>query len=163
MDIHNIDDYLDLQDQTETNLLATEQIASQSTSHEHEEEWHAVSTPLNDMLTSNSYFNQTPNWDVLNNTNRAILTTTAENFVTPEALIKTPTPPPPPPPPPPEQPEAVNDNQQGTRVTRSSKNKTSPAVNKKKKAETRAKKLYCICQKPYKGELMVQCDKCSEW
>jgi hypothetical protein len=158
MDIHNIEDYLDLQDQTETNLLASEQIASQSAPHEQEEEWHSVSTPLNGILASDDYFNQTVNWSVLDNNNHGILTSTTENFVTPEALIKTPTPPPPPP-----QPETVTDNHEGTRVARSSKGKASPTAAKKKKTTTRAKKVYCICQQPYNGKPMVQCDKCEEW
>ncbi|ORY95327.1 transcription factor S-II, central domain-domain-containing protein [Syncephalastrum racemosum] len=31
------------------------------------------------------------------------------------------------------------------------------------KKKARAKKLYCICQKPYDGEPMVQCDTCRDW
>lgn len=31
------------------------------------------------------------------------------------------------------------------------------------KRKSRPKKLYCICQKPYTGEPMVQCDVCKEW
>lgn len=174
--MHNIDDYLDLQDQTETNLLVAEPLTSQSVPHEQEldaeghekehgqekeEEWHAVAGPLNDILTTNNYFHPTENWGVLDNDNRNMLTSTPENFITPEALIKTPTPPMPSLAPL-ELPEMGADKKEETRVTRSSKGKPTVAA-KKRKTTTRAKKLYCICQQPYNGKPMVQCDKCGEW
>ncbi|KAI9249493.1 transcription factor S-II, central domain-containing protein [Phascolomyces articulosus] len=38
--------------------------------------------------------------------------------------------------------------------------KNDPETPKKK---GKGKKLYCVCQKPYTGEPMVQCDKCTQW
>jgi hypothetical protein len=32
-----------------------------------------------------------------------------------------------------------------------------------KRKTQRSKKLYCICQQPYDGSPMVQCDSCQEW
>lgn len=55
--------------------------------------------------------------------------------------------------------------QEEKRVTRSRTAATTTAVKEepKKKRNTRAKKVYCICQQPYNGKPMVQCDRCEEW
>ncbi|KAG1324208.1 hypothetical protein G6F62_009228 [Rhizopus arrhizus] len=65
------------------------------------------------------------------------------NFITPDSLLK--------------QPEQ--------RVTRSRSTGSVPIVTTtyKKKKSSRPKKLYCICQQPYNGKPMVQCDHCEEW
>ncbi|KAI7853345.1 hypothetical protein BDC45DRAFT_407050, partial [Circinella umbellata] len=31
------------------------------------------------------------------------------------------------------------------------------------KKKGKVKKLYCVCQKPYNGDPMVQCDQCTQW
>lgn len=36
-------------------------------------------------------------------------------------------------------------------------------VNKKRRVERPAKKVYCVCQKPAGGHDMIQCDTCNEW
>ncbi|KAJ8663629.1 hypothetical protein O0I10_000875 [Lichtheimia ornata] len=61
----------------------------------------------------------------------------------------------------------------GRMKTRSSTRRASSAANTGKrkpadedtasKKKMRGRKLYCICQKPYTGDPMVQCDKCSNW
>ncbi|KAI7879914.1 hypothetical protein K492DRAFT_207876 [Lichtheimia hyalospora FSU 10163] len=61
----------------------------------------------------------------------------------------------------------------GRMKTRSSTRRASSAANTGKrkpadeettsKKKMRGKRLYCICQKPYTGDPMVQCDKCSDW
>ncbi|KAI9273698.1 hypothetical protein BY458DRAFT_507924 [Sporodiniella umbellata] len=67
--------------------------------------------------------------------------TTVPNFITPDSLLKQPT----------------------QRVTRS--RTTAPVVTTtyKKKRASKPKKLYCICQQPYNGKPMVQCDQCEDW
>lgn len=40
--------------------------------------------------------------------------------------------------------------------------KSNDAAERKKKPQ-KSKKLYCICQQPYDGNPMVQCDGCREW
>ncbi|KAI8144286.1 transcription factor S-II, central domain-containing protein [Fennellomyces sp. T-0311] len=45
------------------------------------------------------------------------------------------------------------------RAGRATSEETTTEAPKKKKG----KKLYCVCQKPYTGEPMVQCDRCEEW
>jgi hypothetical protein len=214
MDIHNIDEYLDLQGQNQMNLLSTEEITTQP--EEEESEWHSATaapttndtaTPsLSEMLEAaaaasstngaNPYlFNveHTGNgdnshhqteWGLLQNDldlqginltqitgNGGILVNdnnqTSSNFITPDSLLKQPV-------------AAVvgPDELEEKRVTRSLRATASPITptkkesaaakkntSNKKKASTspRAKKLYCICQQPYNGKPMVQCDRCEEW
>ncbi|KAK4519909.1 Proteasome subunit alpha type-6 [Mucor velutinosus] len=180
----NIDEYLDLQDQTETNLLSTEDTASGHAAQEHEVEWH--SAPL-DTLNNNSFSND---WGLLQQNGlegleginltdliaagsaatagmdaatAAALASNENHFITPGSLMKQPPPPPiiiptvtaaPP--------EESTQQQEQKRVTRSRSKPAVPSPLKKKRA-TRAKKLYCTCQRPYNGEPMVQCDTCEEW
>lgn len=177
----NIDEYLDLQDQTETNLLSTEHATSVQP-EEHEVEWHSA-TPALSSNNNNSFDgwgllqqNGFENLDGINlsdliaggsgvdATSTANLVSNDTHFITPGSLMK-------------QQPTLLTTpevelqvepqieqqqlQQQQKRITRS-RSKPSPSVPKKKKA-TRAKKLYCICQQPYNGEPMVQCDTCEEW
>lgn len=158
MELHNIDEYLDLQDQNEINLLSAESIPPVQP----ESEWHSVtSTPADSILTTNdnnllygtennnssSHSNNrnSSNWGfgldfnlLSNSSNNDVI-----NFITPDSLLK--------------QPEQ--------RVTRSRSTGSVPIVTTtyKKKKTSRPKKLYCICQQPYNGKPMVQCDNCEEW
>lgn len=171
MDIHNIDEYLDLQDQSQLNLLSTEEL----TVPEGETEWHSapvVNSGLGDMLIDNPYLYNGPStnttsdttteWDLLqngldlqqgmNNYNSGDM----NHFITPGSLFK--------------QPTAVQVEtpmeEEEKRVTRSraAASGTEPKrVVTPKKKKTKAKKLYCICQQPYNGKPMVQCDYCQEW
>lgn len=162
MDIHNIDEYLDLQDQNQMNLLATEELSKQP---EEDPEWHsATAAALGLLETENPYLynvenNNNTEWGLLQNEltegiNKTQiigngLVSNQDSFITPDSLIKQPIVPPVP---------VVEEK----RVTRS---RTVPltAAPKKKKKTVRPKKLYCICQQPYSGKPMVQCDTCEEW
>ncbi|KAI8067711.1 uncharacterized protein B0P05DRAFT_573764 [Gilbertella persicaria] len=137
MDIHNIDDYLDLQDQTATNLLSTEQITQPQ---DNAEEWHS---PLNDLLSNHTDNFYKDDWGLLQNS----LQGTETGFIAPDSLIKQP---------------VIQEEKRITRSKTAAKPPLTPPSPKKKK-KTRAKKLYCICQQPYDGKPMVQCDKCEEW
>jgi hypothetical protein len=172
----NIDEYLDLQDQTQTNLLSTEHATSVQP-EEHEVEWHSA-TPTLSSNNNNSFDgwgllqqNGFENLDGINlneliagsngvdTTSTVNLASNDTHFITPGSLMKQqPAPLTAPKVEPQVEPQV---EQQQKRVTRS-KSKPAPSVPKKKKA-TRAKKLYCICQQPYNGEPMVQCDACEEW
>lgn len=172
MDIHNIDDFLNLQDQNEINLLSAEGIAP---IQHNESEWHSVtSTPSDSFPTANNILygtedcndnnhnssnepsnNNSNNWgfelgfNFMHDNNNNV---DANNFITPDSLLK--------------QPQIQQQQQQPSeqRVTRSRSItlNTTPTVTYKKK-KSRAKKLYCICQQPYNGKPMVQCDRCEEW
>lgn len=162
MDIHNIDEYLDLQDQNQMNLLSTEELTTQP---EQESEWHsATAATLDDMLESdnNPYlFNVEHNteWGLLQNglceginLTQIIgngLVSNQDNFITPDSLLK-------------QQPTPVIEEKRVTRSRASPVTITSPKK-KKKATVARPKKLYCICQQPYNGKPMVQCDTCEEW
>lgn len=184
----NIDEYLDLQDQTETNLLSTEDATPGHEEQEHEVEWHSA-TPTT-TLNTNNFSNDwgllqqngfeglegisltdliaagsaaTAGMDAATAAAAAALVSNDNHFITPGSLMKQP---PPAPiiiptvaaaPAAPTQPQ-----QEQKRVTRSRSKPAAPSPPKKKRA-TRAKKLYCTCQRPYDGEPMVQCDTCEEW
>lgn len=162
MDIHNLDEYLDLQDQNQMNLLSTEELAEPEPK---EAEWHAGGS-LDTLLDPTTYLfnenNTNADWGLLQNGlvdginlteiigNGGILVSNQDNFITPDSLFK-------------QQPIV---NVEEKRVTRSRAGSTpkavvtTPAPKKKKKT---TKKLYCICQQPYNGKPMVQCDTCEEW
>ncbi|GAN06081.1 PHD finger domain protein [Mucor ambiguus] len=178
----NIDEYLDLQDQTETNLLSTEDATSGQEEQEHEIEWHsATPTTLNTNNFSNDWgLLQQNGFEGLEGINltdliaagsaatagmdaatAAALVSNVNHFITPGSLMKQP------PPAPATTPtvtaaEEPSQQQEQKRVTRSRSKPAVPSPPKKKRA-TRAKKLYCTCQRPYDGEPMVQCDTCEEW
>lgn len=170
----NIDEYLDLQDQTETSLLSTEDAASGHAEQEHQVEWHSA-TPTT--LNTNNFTND---WGLLQqngfggleginltdliaagstaaDVDAAALVSNDNHFITPGSLMKQP------PPAPIIIPTvAAKEEPEQKRVTRSRSKPAIPFTPKKKRA-TRAKKLYCTCQRPYNGEPMVQCDTCEEW
>ncbi|KAI7889816.1 transcription factor S-II, central domain-containing protein [Mucor mucedo] len=152
MDIHNIDEYLDLQDQNQMNLLATEELSKQP---EEESEWHsATAAALGLLETDNPYLYNVDN-NTNNNNNEWV--SNQDSFITPDSLLKQPT----------TAPAAVSITPvpvvEEKRVTRSRNAPSSVVVPKKKKKAARQKKLYCICQQPYSGKPMVQCDTCEEW
>ncbi|KAL7318273.1 Transcription factor bye1 [Mucor circinelloides] len=170
----NIDEYLDLQDQTETSLLSTEDAASGHAEQEHQVEWHSA-TPTT--LNTNNFTND---WGLLQqngfggleginltdliaagstaaDVDAAALVSNDNHFITPGSLMKQPLPAPiiiPT--------VTAKEEPEQKRVTRSRSKPAMPSTPKKKRA-TRAKKLYCTCQRPYNGEPMVQCDTCEEW
>lgn len=165
MDIHNIDEYLDLQDQHQMNLLSTEEIVQPE---EEEAEWHAAASSLDTMTDpANPYlFNENNNsntdWGLLQNGlvgleginltqiigNGGILVSNQDNFITPDSLFK--------------QPPPVVEEKRVTRSRASSNPKVANTSSPKKKKKS-TKKLYCICQQPYNGKPMVQCDNCEDW
>lgn len=49
-------------------------------------------------------------------------------------------------------------NEDGTKMQ-----KESEETAERKRKGQKTKKLYCICQQPYDGNPMVQCDNCQEW
>lgn len=176
MDIHNIDDYLDLQDQHQMNLLSTEEITSQQ---EEETEWHSaavVDNPASSLglednfLYANDPTTTTTDWGLLQNQldlhqginfigHGGIIVSNNNNTnecITPDSIFKQPVI---------QQPVEPEEEKRVTRskgrVNSLTTITTPPTTPKKKK--TRAKKLYCICQQPYSGKPMVQCDYCSEW
>lgn len=156
MDIHNIDEYLDLQDQNQMNLLATEELTTQP---QEETEWHsATAVVLDDLLKNNEnpyLFNvqQSTEWlhEGMNLTpiaGNGLVSSNQDNFITPDSLLK-------------QQPPVVVEEK---RVTRSRAVPTAaPPPPKKKKKAAAKPKLYCICQKPASRKPMVQCDACEEW
>lgn len=229
MDIHNIDEYLDLQGQGQLNLLSTEEFNTEP-QEEQESEWHSATaatttgphsssvttsddnsnTPsLSEILeaaaattaaTGNPYLfnvdhastNQnsdtndtttTAEWGLLQNNldlqgihltqmigNRGGIPVDNNTFITPDSLLKQQ---------PPKHQQIEEEEEKPVveteekRVTRSKASPTTTAAKKevttnkstakKKISNTRAKKLYCICQQPYNGKPMVQCDRCEEW
>ncbi|CEP08071.1 hypothetical protein [Parasitella parasitica] len=169
----NIDEYLDLQDQSETNLLSTENQASAQT-EEQEIEWHAATPalPANNATSFDNWGsllqqNGFENLEGINLT-ELIASGTAgvdvalagNHFITPGSLMKQQPPPPPAPLIIPQVEAPVP--QQAQKRSRPTRAKSASFAPKKKRA-TRAKKLYCTCQQPYNGEPMVQCDSCEEW
>ncbi|KAI7899337.1 uncharacterized protein BX663DRAFT_521358 [Cokeromyces recurvatus] len=161
MDIHNIDEFLDLQDQAETNLLSTEQ--------GHEEEWHSTAAPINEMLSSmdNNIFlnnssgnNSNTDWELLKNGLDSLpglteimghggILNESNDCITPDSLIK--------------QPEQRITRSKSVAALASPTTTISTSTTTPKKKRTRAKKVYCICKQPYNGKPMVQCDRCQEW
>jgi hypothetical protein len=174
MDIHNIDDYLDLQDQHEMNLLSAEDHGSEQKQEDNHTEWHSETTPLiiqDDVLDNNPFMYTDANWSLLqsnvqleginltqliNQTATGMSNNNDTNgdkntaFVTPDSLLKN---------------TPLEDKEPEKRITRSRAKGATVQTNQAepKKRAARQKKLYCTCQQPYNGKPMVQCDQCQEW
>lgn len=176
MDLHNMDEFLDLQDQNTTNLLSNEKIQQPE---QMEEEWHSA-TPLDEMLSTSTDDKGKKkdkkiannllklcivpsDWSLLQNGLDTLqemnlteimghFSNTENNCITPDSLLK----------PQPPQPAEEEETKRVTRSGRATGKKTAEQPKTKKKT-TRAKKVYCICKQPYNGKPMVQCDRCEEW
>ncbi|KAG1456129.1 hypothetical protein G6F56_006904 [Rhizopus delemar] len=134
MELHNMDEYLDLQEQNEINLLSAEGI----TPIENESEWHSVTPTTHDNTflygTENNNNNGDNNRNHDSNWGFVDLNLFVPNYIAPDSLTIP------------------------QRVTRS----RNTITYKRKKSSTK-KKLYCVCQQPYNGKPMVQCDHCEDW
>ncbi|KAI8889295.1 hypothetical protein K501DRAFT_239181 [Backusella circina FSU 941] len=174
MDIHNIEDYLDLQDQHEMNLLAAEDHGTEQKQEDSHAEWHSETAPLiiqDNVLDNNPFMYTDANWSLLqsnvqleginltqliNQTANGINSISDTNgdknttFITPDSLLKN---------------TPLEEKEPEQRITRSRAKGVTPHTStaETKKRATRQKKLYCTCQQPYNGKPMVQCDQCQEW